>query len=430
MRNLHAIQDMVVEAGTKGLPVNFDTIRLGDIGKMGWQLHSDLQLPAAVLRRSALDNNGDWMRRFAAHFGVALCPHGKTTMAPQLFDRQLRDGAWGLSCASIGHLRLYRRFGVPRIIFANQIVSPQAALWFAQALAQDPDFDAPIFVDSIAGADLLADAARAAGLDRPIPILIEVGSVAGRTGVRGAGEALALARHIDRTDGVTVTGVATFEGIVAGRTDREMEPNVIALLDETARAAEAIGREGLFDPSRTVILSAGGSRFFDLAALRLRAVDVGAETQMVLRSGCYISHDADHYEVAFERMLERTGTGGIDGRLLNALEVWAEIQSWPELGWMFANAGKRDLSYDADLPRVLMTWRGQGPAVAAPQGRFEVQKLSDQHAHVAVQGLPELSIGDQLGFGVSHPCTTFDKWRILYEVDDDDRVVDAIATFF
>lgn len=421
---------MVVEAGTKGLPANIDSIRLGDIGKTGWRLHSDLQLPAAVLRRSALNNNGDWMRRFADHLGVSLCPHGKTTMAPQLFERQLRDGAWGLSCASIGHLRLYRRFGVPRVIFANQIVSDTAALWFAQTLAADPDFEAPIFVDSIAGVDLLAAAARAAGLTRPIQLLVEIGVADGRTGVRSTEDALALARHIARADGVILSGVTTFEGVVAGKDDRDMEPHVRALFDDTARAAEAMGRERLFDPSRPVILSAGGSRFFDLAALQLRGVDVGGETQMILRSGCYISHDAIQYEQAFERMLERSGAIGIEGRLINALEVWAEVQSWPEPGWMFSNFGKRDISYDAELPEVLSLRRRNGTFEPVLAGTFAVKKLSDQHAHITVTGTPNMAIGDQIGLGVSHPCTTFDKWRILYEVDDDGAVIDAIATFF
>ncbi len=148
-----------------------------------------------------------------------------------------------------------------------------------------------------------------------------------------------------------------------------------------------------------MILSAGGSRFFDLAALQLRGVDVGAETQMILRSGCYISHDAIQYEQAFDRMLERSGTIGIDGRLLNALEVWAEVQSWPEPGWMFSNFGKRDISYDAELPEVLSLRRRDGAFEPILPGTFAVKKLSDQHAHITVAGTPEMAIGDQIGPG-------------------------------
>lgn len=431
MLNLQSIREMRLDPGDKGLPPGCDGIRLGDVAGAGWSLHDDLQLPAAALRRSAIENNGAWMRRFSERFGVALCPHGKTTMAPQLFDRQLRDGAWGMSCATMAHLRLYRRFGVPRLIYANQIVSAQAAAWLAREMAADPGFEAFIFVDSRYGADLLADAAGIVGLERPIPVLIEIGAVAGRTGVRGAEAAVTLAREIAARPELSLAGIATFEGIVPGRTDAEMEPHVDALLTDTIRAAEAIAAARLFDPSRQVILSAGGSRFFDMVARRFSTADVGGEPLVVLRSGCYISHDAVHYEQAFERMLQRTGEVGEAGRLRNALEVWAEIQSWPESGWMFANLGKRDISHDTDLPELILARSREMREVRGiPPGAFSVERLSDQHAHIVVRGQTALAIGDQVGFGVSHPCTTFDKWRTLFEVDDDGRVLDAIATFF
>jgi D-serine dehydratase len=422
---------MAIHPGTKGLPLDRGTVRLGDVASAGWRLHEDLQLPAAVLRRSAIDNNSDWMQRFSNHFGVALCPHGKTTMAPQLFDRQLREGAWGLSCGTIAHLRLYRRFGVQRIIYANQISSRAGADWLARELADDPAFEAFVTVDSIFGADLLAAAAHAVGLDRPIAVLVETGVDGGRTGVRDFDSALRLARHIAATPDISLTGVTTFEGIVGGRTDAEMEPSVEALLAFTVRAAEVMAFENLFDPSQPIILTAGGSRFFDIVAVRLKAADVGSEPLVVLRSGCYISHDANHYEMAFRRLLERTGQAGIDGRLQNALEVWAEIQSWPEPGWMFANLGKRDISFDLDLPRAILSRSRQSGMVGAiAPDALLVEKLSDQHAHITVHADLPLTIGDQLGFGVSHPCTTFDKWQTLFEVDDDDIVIDAIATFF
>ena len=41
-----------------------------------------------------------------------------------------------------------------------------------------------------------------------------------------------------------------------------------------------------------------------------------------------------------------------------------------------------------------------------------------------------LQHGDVVAFGISHPCTAFDRRRVLFELDDDDRVVGAIATMF
>jgi D-serine dehydratase len=431
MLKLESIDHLVLEAGTKGLPVGIGSISLGEARAAGWRLHGDLELPAAIVRRSALANNADWMKRFVAQVpGVVLCPHGKTTMAPQLMDRQLRDGAWGMTCATPAQLRCYRRFGVRRIIFANQIVGLADARWLAGELRDDPSFEIHIFVDSKEGVDLLCAAARQAGLDRPISLLLEVGVAEGRTGIQSLEHAITLARHIQESDGVELSGVATFEGIVKGGSDIGMEPYVEALFDFVRRVAEAIVSENLVRRDGEVILSAGGSRFFDLAAARLRAVNLDRETLIVLRSGCYISHDANHYEAAFRRMVERRALDPIPGKLENALEVWASLQSRPELGRAYANIGKRDISYDVTLPHLLAGRRAGAAIDPEAFADVRVVKLSDQHAHLAIPADSALQFGDNLSFGVSHPCTTFDKWRFLFEIDDNDIVVDIIATFF
>lgn len=432
MLDLQPILDMVFEPGTKGLPLDCGPIRLGDIGAQGWRLYDDLQLPAAVIRRSALDANASWMQRFAQSAGVSLCPHGKTTMAPQIFDRQLRGGAWGLSCATIAHLQIYRRFGVQRIIYANQIPSAAAARWVVKELVRDPDFELLVFVDSVESAELMADAVRVEQLKRPVRVLIELGVAGARTGVRSSDAALLLARFVAGRPELALSGVATFEGVVAGGSDVGMEPNVRTLLAELVQIAERIARAGLFAAGE-VILTAGGSRFFDLVAGTLKNAELaGYEKHVVLRSGCYVSHDARHYEAAFQRMLERSGQEAClpKERLQNALEVWATIQSRPEPSRIYATLGKRDISHDLELPVVLARADRQGAVHAVPPAQMTVTSLSDQHAHIAAASTAEGNVGDHLGFGVSHPCTTFDKWRLLFEIDQSDKVIGAIATFF
>jgi D-serine dehydratase len=39
-------------------------------------------------------------------------------------------------------------------------------------------------------------------------------------------------------------------------------------------------------------------------------------------------------------------------------------------------------------------------------------------------------VGDRVCLGLSHPCTTFDKWRWMPIVDEELNVVDAIVTWF
>ncbi len=42
-------------------------------------------------------------------------------MAPELFRRQLEAGAWAITAATVHHVQVYRRAGVQRILFANQL---------------------------------------------------------------------------------------------------------------------------------------------------------------------------------------------------------------------------------------------------------------------------------------------------------------------
>ena len=93
MDAIDAIDDLALDGATKGVPFAAGTIRLGDIGAKGWNLiKGDLALPAMTLRDSAVANNLALMRDIAANNGVSLAPHAKTTGAPQLYGKMLKDG--------------------------------------------------------------------------------------------------------------------------------------------------------------------------------------------------------------------------------------------------------------------------------------------------------------------------------------------------
>jgi len=149
-----------------------------------------------VIRESALSANIELMRQYTESAGVCLDPHGKTTMCPQLFDLQLEAGAWGITCATAAHLRVYRRFGVPRIIMANQLLDADSVQFVARELAADPDFEYFGIVDSVAGARQYHDVLSNLPHGRPLNLLLEVGAAGGRTGVRTVDDALLVAREV------------------------------------------------------------------------------------------------------------------------------------------------------------------------------------------------------------------------------------------
>src|SRR3989442_14427139 len=127
MLNLAPILAETLDAATKALPPSGPALSISAIGAQHWRLLAgDLPLPQAVIRDSALAHNHAWMRDFTASTGVLLAPHGKTTMAPQIFAQQLAAGAWGITVANVHQLGICARFGVRRVIIANQLLAARA----------------------------------------------------------------------------------------------------------------------------------------------------------------------------------------------------------------------------------------------------------------------------------------------------------------
>jgi D-serine dehydratase len=281
----------------------------------------------------------------------------------------------------------------------------------------------------------LREAAARRKIDRPLQLLLEGGIAGGRTGARTLDQALAVARAVrDAGPLLSLRGVEGFEGLIGGATPQEQDSKVAAFIDFLVAIARACAAEDLFAPG-PVILTAGGSAFFDLAATRLHNELGGRETRVIIRSGCYLTHDSKSYRELVERLIDRLPAARKLGEGLKAaLFVWAHVQSRPEPGKVIATMGKRDVGFDVTLP-VLDRWYRAG-LHAAPQpastlsGEHKVVGLNDQHAHLEVPENSPLQVGDRLCFGVSHPCTTFDRWQLIYEVDAAMNVVGGIRTYF
>jgi D-serine dehydratase len=411
--------DFVLDDTIKGIPPGA-TLRFDEIGAQGWRV-PDMPLPLAVLREDVLRANSRWMAAFATLNGLSLCPHGKTTMAPQLWNLQLADGAWGITVATAHQLGIARRFGVPRVIWANQPVG-RVAVDAAFAALADPGFDLFVLADSLAVVRGLADGAARAALSRPLNVLVEIGTPGGRTGARSEEAAMVVARAIAQAQGLALAGVEGFEGLLPDTAQ------VDAFLDRIAGVAAACARESLFGTPE-ILLTAGGSAFFDRIAPRLAAAgDLGRPVRRVLRSGCYITHDSLGYEEAYRRM-RRDGTLRFpQGDLQAAMEVWTRVQSVPEPGRAILTCGKRDIGFDTGWPVPLRRLRG---AETQAFGAFHrISGMNDQHAYLLGPADDMLRVGDIVVLGVGHPCATFDRWQVIPLVDDAFTITGAIRTFF
>ena len=380
-----------------------------------------LTMPLMVLREEHLAHNIAAMASYCAAAGVRLSPHGKTTMAPQLFARQLEAGAWAITAANITEVQVYREFGVPRVLLANELTDRAGAEWLAAEMAADPGFECFVYADSLDGVRLLEAGPQARA--RPLPVLVELGQPGGRAGCRTIAGALAVASAVAAAPGLRLAGVSGYEGSIG----HDREPATVQAVAAFCRELRTLA--GQLPPAPDgqdgYLVSAGGSSYFDVVVAELTA-DSGSEPTppVVLRSGAYVTHDHGFYA----RMTPSEQPGGSGPQLRPALELWARVLSAPEPGLAIADAGRRDSSFDQGMPIPLRVRRPDGRECDA--SGLRVTQLDDQHAYLRLPAGFELRPADLVCLGISHPCTAFDKWQLIPVVDEDYRIVDVIRTFF
>jgi D-serine dehydratase len=418
---------------TKGYPLSSPALPISAIGAQRWSLLAgDLPLPQAVICDSALAHNHAWMRDFTASTGVLLAPHGKTTMAPQIFAQQLAAGAWGITVANVQQLVICVRFGVRRIIMANQLLGRAEVGTVIHLLEAHPDLEFHFLIDSHAQLTSIERVADSQSISRKLTALLELGVAGGRTGARTFDEAVGVARAVAASKTIALSGLECYEGLqITGDSGRDAIM-VAGLMQRVHDVALACDREGLF-AGRSIILTAGGSAAFDIVARDL-PMKLSKPVLTILRSGCYVTHDSGFYNRMLEGVKARSGTAWQSRPGLRpALEVWSRAQSCPEPGLAILTMGKRDASFDLEMPIVCKRYRpGIDTAPQPAPATWKIANMNDQHAYLRFSADDDAApqVGDLVGCGISHPCTTFDKWRALLTVDDDYRVTGAIRTFF
>ena len=396
------------EALTAALPVDSTAREV-----TGTSLRRDPQLlPVMAVREPALQHNVDVMASWCADRGAHLAPHAKTTMSPEVLERQLQAGAWGVTVATATQARTVLAFGVRRIVLANTVVSPAAIAWLG-AVARDRDVEVLLFADSLRAVRLLeANLEHGDTLD----VLVELGLPGRRGGARTRSEATAVAEVVAASPHLRLAGVSAYEGVVATDRDAATLDEVRSLCDAATAVTSALQRRALFEREEPV-LSAGGSAYVDLVADQCtKQWPAGGGPRLLLRSGCYVTHDHGLYERLGPRMA-RNG-------LQPALELWAEVLSVPERGLAVVGAGRRECPDDAGGPRLLRAFRG-GASRNVEQAA--VVRMFDHHAVFAPGD--GLEVGDVVVLGISHPCSAFSRWRLLPLLDDDDVVVGRLHSY-
>ncbi|MEU6583633.1 amino acid deaminase [Nocardia sp. NPDC046763] len=439
----------------------------------------DLQTPVLTMDRSALDTNRAVMADWARAAGVRLAPHGKTSMSPQLWAEQLETGSWGITLATGWQAQVGRSFGLDRIVLANTLVDPIGLHWAATEIACDPDFELYSWVDGVGAVREMERHLESAPDGVRLNVVVELGGPHGRTGARGLAAAHAVADAVHKSQRLRLAGVGGYEAALAHDRTPESIAAVRHYLDELAILHQELMAAGRYDEfvfqsvagraeeasppaadspapagsarygsnSRTdrarrrAIVTAGGSAYPDLVVERLaRLADEdgahGVPTVVVLRSGAYLVHDDGFYSG-----ISPLAAGHAEHPLRSAMHGWARCVSRPEAELALLDAGRRDVPFDLGLP---VPQRMAGPAnsglsavatTSLPAGAH-VSALNDQHAFLRLPGASddEVPVGSVVRLGLSHPCTAFDKWRLIPVIDDADaerpRIVDFLHTYF
>ncbi|MFI6092198.1 amino acid deaminase [Streptomyces sp. NPDC051218] len=420
-RELDRLAEERVDHRFKGLPPDAEGLTVGELAAQRRNLFTDgFTTPVLALSAERLEHNLALMETYSERHGLAFAPHGKTSMAPQLFARQLERGAWGITLAVPHQVRVARAYGVERIFLANELVDAAALRWIAGELAADPSFRFICYVDSVPGVALMDAALREAGATRPVDVVVELGAGDGaRTGVRTEAECVEIANAVAAADTLRLVGVAGYEGEVPDATPERVRDWLRRL---TALAVE-FDKANRFADLDEIVVSAGGSAWFDAVAdVFAELPELSVPVVKLLRSGAYVSHDDGHYRhlTPFNRIPD-------EGALHPAFRLWTQVVSRPTSEQAFINAGKRDAAYDLDLPEAQVVHRD---GVDRPATGVAVTGLSDQHGWVRTAPEADLAVGDWVGLGLSHPCTAFDKWQLIPLVEADGTVTDYIRTLF
>ncbi|WP_420611725.1 hypothetical protein [Candidatus Spongiisocius sp.] len=418
---LRTLDRVPLPVGLKGVPPERGEAPWTPAGirAAGLNARSDLPTPFALLRRSALAHNAEVMGRYCADRGALLAPHGKTTMAPALWRLQFEHGTWALTVGLPHQAVTAHRFGIRRILLANEAADPRSLETLVR-LAGEAGTEVYCFVDSVAGvrayrAAIDSTGAEAAGLR----FLIDIGVPNGRTGCRSRAEAEAVAREIEQSGTAVVSGIGAYEGPAGEGRSPESLRSVGAYLDSVTGIFHEFHTKGVFPGDAPPVLSIGGSGVFDVVDRHVQH-DLGSPDsyRLVLRSGCYLVHDHGHYAA----LGPSTRPGWAYTPFQGSLEIGATVISRPQADLALLNIGQRDIGSD------------KGPATVIDPlptgGSLPIVKLNDQHAFVRPDDPAILPVGTRVQVGISHPCTTLDKWRVLLVTDDDYNVIDTAATIF
>jgi D-serine deaminase-like pyridoxal phosphate-dependent protein len=342
------------------------------------QPKANVDTPALLIDLAAMERNIKKMARTFHDAGVGWRPHTKGLKVPQIAQKLLDAGAFGVTCAKVGEAEVMANAGITDILIANQVVGEQK---IARLLALLPDADPIVAVDDENNVLMLDRAAGEKGLR--LRVVVEVNTGMDRAGVPPS-DVVALSSFIAARPNLRYAGLMGWEGQavkIADQTEKRAAINsaVKALTDAADRCRQA----GL-----TVdIVSCGGTGTYAITALLPGVTEVQAGGGIL----CDVCYSEDMHVTGHEF----------------AATILTTVTSRPTPTRIITDAGKKAMSSDGAIPRPLLDEKVKSVSLSAEHARVELQEPNTS-----------LRVGDKLEFVVGYTDTTTMLHDELYGIRD------------
>lgn len=279
-----------------------------------------LGTPALVLDLDRLDANIRSMAAHAESHGYQLRPPAKIHKSTAVARRQVNAGAVGVCCATLSEAEAMVEAGIPGVLLFTSVVSEAKLQRLAALNARAEDFI--VATDDFDNVTQLGRATRATGQTLQVMIDFELGG--GRTGLADQDSAVALARHIQKTDGLDFVGIQAYNG--QGLSDRDYDPRRTVVLERAHRVSQIVAKfeaEGLHPR----IVSGGGTGSHDIDS------ETGVFTEMQV--GSYVFMDGYYKDTVMRRNEPHP--------FAPALTVWGTVVSAAQPGFVITDVGLKEI---------------------------------------------------------------------------------------
>ena len=432
------ILDIEIDSKTKGIN-EINKIKVKNIPKKKWNIFKDnVQFPILTIKESIFKKNIESMTKYANQNGVFLAPHSKTSMCPQLLKKL---NCWGFSVANNQQLSVLLEMGIKNIIIAN-LITNKSNITSLLKLVEKYRYSKNIYlcVDSLFGINLLSKTSIEYKSRSKIKILIETGFKNSRSGIRDLATLKQLTEKIIKLpNNFLLSGILFYEGAASTKNYKETLKRINKIIKFSTNSFEYLWNNNFFN-SKEIILSGGGSEYFDLVVASFKKYRNIKNLKLVIRPGSFLAYGHGYYTKRLDEIDKRGGlffnnnNNNIKATNLfsPSLELWAYIISIQDKNMAILNFGKRDVSFDLGYPVPLAIYRKSKLIIKldSKKKNLIIRRLNDQHAFLDYSGYDNIQIGDLIKFGISHPCITIDKWSFFYMCDEKYNIKEALKTFF